>query len=89
MEDNGKLFFQGIEKIFHGALTDPSLFHALSLVLALAANMNAPNAECLMHRGEILKILSERMKDLTKASQTSTLTAMVMLVGYEVINRIN
>ena len=72
-----------MDDAFQGALTDPSLFHSLSLILALAANMNMPNTECLTHRGAILKSLGDRMRDPVRASQVSTLSAILLLIGYE------
>lgn len=75
--------FQGMETIFKGALTDPSLFHALSLVLSLAANNNLPNVEVLTHRGELLNGIRVNIKGLKGAPQVSTLTAMLLLIGYE------
>ncbi|KAF2024916.1 hypothetical protein EK21DRAFT_77686, partial [Setomelanomma holmii] len=83
VEDSGKPFFQGMETIFRGALTDPSLFHALSLVLSLAANNNLPNVEVLQHRGELLNGIRVNIKGLDGAPQVSTLTAMLLLIGYE------
>ena len=71
-----------------GALTDPALFHALSLVLSLAANKDIPNLETLKNRGETLKNLAERMGNMHMIPQVSTLTAILLLIGYEVhINR--
>jgi hypothetical protein len=52
--ESGKPFVQGMETIFSGALADPSLFHALSLVLSLATNNHLSDVEVLTHRGEIL-----------------------------------
>jgi hypothetical protein len=83
VEDSGKPFFQGMETIFKGALIDPSLFHALSLVLSLAANNNLPNVDVLQHRGELLKGIRVNIKGLHGAPQVSTLTAMLLLIGYE------
>jgi hypothetical protein len=83
VEDSGKPFFQGMEAIFKGALADPSLFHALSLVLSLAANNNLPNVEVLTHRGELLSGIRTNIDGLKGAPQVSTLTAMLLLIGYE------
>jgi hypothetical protein len=77
------MFFQGMETIFRGALTDPSLFHALSLVLSLAANNNLPNVEALSHRGELLTGIRTSMKKPDWTPKVSTLTAMLLLIGYE------
>lgn len=60
------------------------MFHALSLALALAANMNVPNEECLMQRGATLRNLRHRMSDARLVPSVSTLTAMLMVIGYEV-----
>jgi hypothetical protein len=83
IEDSGKPFFQGMNTIFKSALTDPSLFHALSLVLSLAANNNLPNVEVLTHRGELLNGIRVNIKGLKGAPQVSTLTAMLLLISYE------
>jgi hypothetical protein len=72
-----------METIFKGALIDPSLFHALSLVLSLAANNNLPNVDVLQHRGELLRGIRVNIKGLHGAPQVSTLTAMLLLIGYE------
>ncbi|KAF2111986.1 hypothetical protein BDV96DRAFT_164542 [Lophiotrema nucula] len=82
VEEVGRIFFQGIDTVFHGALTDPALFHALSLTLALAANDDKPNVECLTHRGEVLKHLGNEVNDSSRVG-VSTISAMLMLVGYE------
>jgi hypothetical protein len=82
--DAGQIFFQGMESVSQGALTDPALFHALSLVLSLAANNDIPNLETLKNRGETLKNLAERMGNMQMVPQVSTLTAMLLLIGYEV-----
>jgi hypothetical protein len=82
--DAGQIFFQGMESVSQGALTDPALFHALSLVLSLAANKDIPNLETLTNRGETLKNLAERMGNMQMVPQVSTLTAMLLLIGYEV-----
>lgn len=72
-----------METIFRGALTDPSLFHALSLVLSLAANNNLPNVEVLTHRGELLSGIRTIIEVPEGAPQVSTLTAMLILISYE------
>ncbi|KAF2715313.1 hypothetical protein K504DRAFT_487022 [Pleomassaria siparia CBS 279.74] len=81
--DSGQIFSQGMESVSQGAFTDPALLHALSLVLALAANKDVANLECLNHRGETLRNLAERMGDMTLVPKVSTLTAMLVLIGYE------
>lgn len=78
------MYFQGIHTIFEGALADPALFHALSLVLALATNRNVPNVECLMHRGELLNCLRYKVGNPDALSQLTTLTGILLLIGYEV-----
>lgn len=72
-----------METIFRGALADPSLFHALSLVLSLAANNNLPNVEVLTHRGELLSGIRLNIKSLDGVPKVSTITAMLLLIGYE------
>ncbi|KAF2446178.1 hypothetical protein P171DRAFT_253923 [Karstenula rhodostoma CBS 690.94] len=83
VEEAGKIFFEGLDDVFRGALSDPSMFHALSLALTLAANMNVPNIECLTHRGATLRSLRHRMSDPGLIPSVSTLTAMLMIIGYE------
>lgn len=74
---------RGIETIFKGALADPSLFHALLLVLSLAGNISLHNVEVLTHRGGLLNGIRVNIKGLSGAPQVSTITAMVLLIGYE------
>ncbi|OAG05726.1 uncharacterized protein CC84DRAFT_732716 [Paraphaeosphaeria sporulosa] len=83
VEDAGKIFFEGLDDVFRGALSDPLMFHALSLALALAANMNVPNVECLTQRGATLRNLRHRMSNPGLVPSVSTLTAMLMIIGYE------
>lgn len=82
-ESAGKVYFDGMDKVFRGALSNPTLFHALSLTLALAANRNVPNIEYLSHRGATLKNLRKRMSEPKLVPSVSTLTAMLLLIGYE------
>lgn len=84
VEDAGKIFFDGMDTIFRGALSDPALFNALSLALALAASNNVPNVECLKLRGATLTNLRHRMGVPHWIPSVSTLTAMLLLIGYEV-----
>lgn len=43
------------------------------------------NAECLMHRGEVLKGIAENLPfgEDSQAIQSSTLSAILLLIGYE------
>jgi hypothetical protein len=72
-----------MDSILKGALSDPVLFHALSLVLTLAANANVPNVEALTYRGEALKHMQVAMVDRRWKPTVSAITAMLMLIGYE------
>ncbi|OAL50878.1 hypothetical protein IQ07DRAFT_404956 [Pyrenochaeta sp. DS3sAY3a] len=83
VEGTGKLYFQGLEAVFKGALIDPVLFNALSLMLALAAHNNFPNVEILVYRGKLLDSLTTATKDEGLRPRLSTITAMLMLIGYE------
>lgn len=83
VEDSDQPFLQGMNTIFKSALADPSLFHALSLVLSIAVNNNLPNVEVLTHRGELINGIRVNIKGLKGAPQVSTLTAMLLLIGYE------
>jgi hypothetical protein len=72
-----------METIFQSAVTDPSLFHALSLVLSHAAKNNLHSVELLTHRGELLSGIQVNIKGLDGGPQISTLTAMLLLIAYE------
>ncbi|KAF4443587.1 hypothetical protein FACUT_1224 [Fusarium acutatum] len=65
-------------------LIHKSLFHALSLLLALAANNYQPNHETLHHRSQVLQSLN---RDLSHFSGDSTIlntvTAILMVISYE------
>ncbi|KAF5577455.1 hypothetical protein FPANT_10397 [Fusarium pseudoanthophilum] len=65
-------------------LIHKSLFHALSLLLALAANNFQPNHETMHHRSEVLSSLN---RDLSQFGGDSTLlhtiTAILMVISYE------
>ena len=86
VEEAGKIFFEGMDDVFRGALSDPLMFHALSLALSLAANMNVPNVECLTQRGATLRNLRHRLSNPGLVPSVSTLTAMLLIIGYEVFN---
>ncbi|KAL5414592.1 hypothetical protein PMIN03_003093 [Paraphaeosphaeria minitans] len=83
VEEAGKIFSEGLDNVFRGTLSDPLMFHALSLALALAANMNVPDVECLTQRGATLRNLRHRMSNPRLVPSVSTLTAMLMIIGYE------
>jgi hypothetical protein len=65
-------------------LTDRTLFHAMSLLLALEANDHLPNYETLHHRGQVLESLK---LDLSHSHggvpSLQTITAILMLISYE------
>ncbi|KAF5710974.1 hypothetical protein FGLOB1_5198 [Fusarium globosum] len=65
-------------------LIHKSLFHSLSLLLALAANNYQPNYETMHHRSQVLQSLN---RDLAHFGGDSTIlhtiTAILMLIGYE------
>lgn len=65
-------------------LIHKSLFHSLSLLLALAANNYQPNYETMHHRSEVLQSLN---RDLAHFGGDSTIlhtiTAILMLISYE------
>lgn len=53
------------------------------MVFALAANNNTPNIEILVYRGHLLGSLTKTMAMPGWTPKVSTLTAMLMLIGYE------
>ncbi|ENH65010.1 hypothetical protein FOC1_g10001578 [Fusarium oxysporum f. sp. cubense race 1] len=65
-------------------LTHKSLFHSLSLLLALAANDYQQNYETMHHRSQVLQSLN---RDLSRFGGDSTIlhtiTAILMLISYE------
>ncbi|KAG4278257.1 hypothetical protein FPRO04_13950 [Fusarium proliferatum] len=65
-------------------LIHKSLFHSLSLLLALAANNYQPNYETMHHRSQVLQSLN---RDLAHFGGDSTIlhtiTAILMLISYE------
>ncbi|KAL5121658.1 hypothetical protein ACEQ8H_000344 [Pleosporales sp. CAS-2024a] len=73
----------GMEAIFNSALTDPCLFHALSLVLSLATNNHLPDMQVLTHRGHLLKGVRANIEQLNGVPQVSTITGMLLLIGFE------
>ncbi|KAF2638967.1 hypothetical protein P280DRAFT_470969 [Massarina eburnea CBS 473.64] len=73
----------GMDNIFKNTSSNPALFEALSLVLTLAANRNVPNLRCLEFRGATLHNLRGRMGNIHRVPSVSTLTAMLLLIGYE------
>lgn len=62
------------------------MFHALSLALTLAGNINVTNVEYLTQRGAILRNIRQRMSDPGLVPSVSTLTAVLTVIGYEVFN---
>jgi hypothetical protein len=78
--------FQGLgnEDGLAPLLTHKSLFHTLSLLLALAANDYQPNYETMHHRSQVLQSLN---RDLSRfggdSSFLHTITAILMLISYE------
>jgi hypothetical protein len=65
-------------------LADKALFHALSLLLALAANGHKPNYETMYHRGQVLESLNCDLSHSDGgALSLQTITAILMLISYE------
>jgi hypothetical protein len=69
--------------VFQGALTDPALFHALLLVLTFAENNNVDSVEVLSHLCNLLTVLRSNTQDSSWTPNISTVTAMLLLIGYE------
>jgi hypothetical protein len=65
-------------------LADKALFHALSLLLALAANGHKPNYETMYHRGQVLESLNLDLSHSDGgAPSLQTITAILMIISYE------
>jgi hypothetical protein len=73
-----------MNNVFLGSLTEPEMFHALSLVLSLATSTSMQDLDALQHRGNMLKDVRRRMTDAKLVPSISTLTAMLLLIGSEV-----
>ena len=54
------------------------------LSLAFTASGGVINKECLVHRGQAIQYIRERMGSLEKAVSESTIGAILLLVGVEV-----
>jgi hypothetical protein len=80
----GAIFASGMNNVFLGSLTQPEMFHALSLVLSLATSTSMQDLDALQHRGNMLKDVRRRMTDAKLVPSISTLTAMLLLIGSEV-----
>jgi hypothetical protein len=76
-------FSESIKTILRGAFTDPALIYALTLVPVQAADTNLPNVEVLSHRGALMKGLHWNMRKAGWTPKTSSLAAMLLLIGYE------
>lgn len=64
-------------------MIEPALFHALSLVLTFAESNHVRNVEVLSHLCNLLSALRLDTQDSGWKPKVSTLTAMLLLVGYE------
>ena len=78
-EQTNAVLFQSLDNL-SSFLTDKTLFHALSLVLALEANNHLPNCETLYHRGKVLESLNLNLGD---APSLQCITAILVLISYE------
>ena len=68
---------------FPFALTDPALFHAiLSIAAAHIAGLkrSRPSFAYFQHRGEVIRIVSERISSGYKASDDATIGAISILL---------
>ncbi|SCV36498.1 uncharacterized protein FFB14_06133 [Fusarium fujikuroi] len=65
-------------------LIHKSLFHALSLLLALAANNYQPNYETMHHLSQVLRSLNQDLSNFGGNSTiVHTMTAILILISYE------
>ncbi|KAF4949316.1 hypothetical protein FSARC_13523 [Fusarium sarcochroum] len=64
--------------------TDKTLFHALSLLLALVANDYQPNCETMHHRGQVLKSLNVDLSNSHGVTPSlQTIVGILILISYE------
>jgi hypothetical protein len=73
-----------MNSVYLGSLSDPMMYHAMSLVLSLATSNQMSSLEALKHRGAMLKDVRRRMADSKLVPSISTLSAMLLLIGSEV-----
>ncbi|KAF1957468.1 hypothetical protein CC80DRAFT_592728 [Byssothecium circinans] len=78
-----EVYLKGTDHIFKNTSSDPDFFHALSLVLTLAAKRNIPKLQFLQYKGATLRDLTMRMSHTEMIPSLSTLTAMLLVIGYE------
>ncbi|KAM0245545.1 hypothetical protein ACHAP5_005352 [Fusarium lateritium] len=85
-EQTNFILFQGLHNEAGPVplLADKALFHALSLLLALAANGYKPNYETIYHRGQVLESLNLDLSHFDGvAPSLRTIKAILMLISYE------
>lgn len=78
------LDYQGLYNIFHSGLEDPALTAALCLTLALSANGGVMDGECSAYRLKCIRHINEKLSDPAQAASTTTVGAILLLVGVEV-----
>ncbi|KAH7379158.1 hypothetical protein DE146DRAFT_305384 [Phaeosphaeria sp. MPI-PUGE-AT-0046c] len=76
-------FLQSMKTILNSTAVDPSLIAAISLVPVQAATTNLSNIEALSHRGGLLTGLRSNMAKPGWMPKVSSLSAMLLLIGYE------
>lgn len=73
-----------MDNVLKAALSDQDMFSDLSLALTVSTSANIPTIDCLTHRGAMLRELRTRLDEPSLLPSVSTLTAMLLLIGYEV-----
>ncbi|KAJ6126989.1 N-ethylmaleimide reductase [Penicillium sp. IBT 18751x] len=80
-----ELILQGFRSILRKGLDDHALLNAIMLTFALNTTADSFNGECLQYKVEVLASLRQRMTSSETATTESTLGAIVLLAGVEVV----
>lgn len=81
---NDAIDYQCLKSVFRAGLEDPALAAALCLTLAFAAKGGILDRECAAYRLQAIQGINSKLSDPAEATSTSTVGAILLLVGVEV-----
>lgn len=76
---------QNFRSVFRSGLDDHALLNAVMLTFLFAATNGSIDGEGLRYQGKALSSIRRRMSSLEKATTESTLGAILLLAGIEVL----
>ena len=79
--------FYSKEKLFKYAAADSAWLHATLALIALHYDLrlgNGVSRECMFHRGEALRIVTERLQESHKDVSDHTIGAIASLANFDV-----